>query len=201
MPHAFETTDTSGDETEGNDPRRTVRSKSTYKLKKVSGADELSRFFVTGLTDASWKPSQFYCQTNRKDVSVKTHGMHEILRHYQGTNHLPKDQRLRMQTPGWRVPVFEGNPMRGRSWATAGANLEGSTSGEGERVSLLRRPHLVQVRCSWRQFSCACKCFGFDWSIAFGRELPTGPSALVSVLFGCWASECRRYVVAGGGDG
>ena len=38
--------------------------------------------------------------------------MHEILRHYQGTKHFPRDQRLRLQTPGWRVLDFEGNVMR-----------------------------------------------------------------------------------------
>ena len=37
--------------------------------------------------------------------------MHEILRHYQGTKHFPRDQRLRLETPGWRVLDFEGNVM------------------------------------------------------------------------------------------
>ena len=41
-----------------------------------------------------------------------THGIHEILRHYQGTKHFPRDQRLRLETPGWRVLDFEGNVMR-----------------------------------------------------------------------------------------
>ena len=36
----------------------------------------------------------------------------EILRHYQGTGHFPRDQRLRLETPGWRVLDFEGNVMR-----------------------------------------------------------------------------------------
>ena len=99
VPHAFETTDTCGDETEGSEPWRRVCSKRTYKVTKV-WADELSRFFVTGPTDASGKPSQFYCRICRKDVSVMTHGLHEILCHYQGTKRFRRDQRFRLETPG-----------------------------------------------------------------------------------------------------
>ena len=36
-PHTFETTDTSGDQTEGKGSRRRVRSKRTFKMKKVWG--------------------------------------------------------------------------------------------------------------------------------------------------------------------
>ena len=41
-----------------------------------------------------------------------THGVHEILRQYQGMKHSPRDQRLRLETPGWRAPDFEVNVMR-----------------------------------------------------------------------------------------
>ena len=41
-----------------------------------------------------------------------THGVHEILRHFQGTKHFPRDQHLRLETPGWRVLDFQGNVMR-----------------------------------------------------------------------------------------
>ena len=112
VPHASQTSDTSGDETDVSEPRRRVRSKETLKMKKVWGTTELGRFFVTGTTDASGKPSHFYCRLCRKDVSVLTHGMHEILRHYQGTKHFPRDQRLCLETLGWRVLDFEGNVMR-----------------------------------------------------------------------------------------
>ena len=111
VPHASQTSDTSGDETDASEPRRRVRTKKTFKMKKVWGASELGRFFVTGPTDASGKPSHFYCRLCRKDVSVLTHGMHEILRHYQGTKHFPRDQSLRLETPGWRVLDFEANVM------------------------------------------------------------------------------------------
>ena len=110
--HASQTSDTSGDKTDMSEPRRIVRTKKTFKMKKVWGASELGRFFVTGPTDASGKPSHFYCRLCRKEVSVLTHGLHEILSHYQGTKHFPRDQRLRLETPGCRVLDFEGNVMR-----------------------------------------------------------------------------------------
>ena len=66
---------------------------------------------MTGPTDAATKPSHFYCRICRKDVSVLTHGQHEILRHFQGSKHFPRDQRLRLETPGWEVPDYEGNVM------------------------------------------------------------------------------------------
>ena len=71
----------------------------------------MGQFFVTGATDAAGKPSHFYCRVCRKDVSVLTHGPHEILRHYQGVKHFARDQRLRLETPGWRVLDFVGNPL------------------------------------------------------------------------------------------
>ena len=71
----------------------------------------MGQFFVTGATDAAGKPSHFYCRVCRKDVSVLTHGPHEILRHYQGVKHFARDQRLNLETPGWRVLDFEGNPL------------------------------------------------------------------------------------------
>ena len=80
-------------------------------MKKVWGANEMGQFFVTGATDAAGKPSHFYCRVCRKDVSVLTHGPHEILRHYQGVTHFARDHRLRLETPGWRVLDFEGNPF------------------------------------------------------------------------------------------
>ena len=56
-------------------------------------------------------PSHFYCRLCRKNVSVLTHGHHEVLRHFQGRRHSARDQRLRLETPGWRVLDFPGNPL------------------------------------------------------------------------------------------
>ena len=44
-------------------------------------------------------------------MSVLTHGHHEMLRHFQGRRHFARDQRLRLETPGWRVLVFQGIPL------------------------------------------------------------------------------------------
>ena len=133
VPHASQASDTGGDETDMSEPRRRVCRKKSFKMKKVWAASELSRFFVTGPTDASEKPSHFYCRLCRKDVSVLTHGMHEILRHYQGTKHFPRDQRLRLETPGWRVLDFEGNVMRDEEVAR-------------QRDRILRGPLVVRDR-------------------------------------------------------
>ena len=109
--HAVETSDSSVGESEATHSRRRVRSKRTFKMKKVWGANEVGQFFVTGATDAAGKPSHFNCRVCRKDASVLTHGPHEIFRHYQGVKHFARDQRLRLETPGWRVLDFEGNPL------------------------------------------------------------------------------------------
>ena len=109
--HAVETSESSADESDVDHSRRRVRSKRTFKMKKVWGANEVGQFFVTGATDAAGKPSHFCCRVCRKDVSVLTHGPHEILRHYQAVKRFARDQRLRLKTPGWRVLDFEGNPL------------------------------------------------------------------------------------------
>ena len=111
FPQRVETSDTSGDETDASQGRRKVLSKKTYKMKKVYAAMELGRFFVTGASDAANMPSHFYCHLCRKNVSVLTHGHHEVLRHYQGRRHFAQDQRLCLETPGWRVLDFQGNPL------------------------------------------------------------------------------------------
>ena len=44
-------------------------------------------------------------------MSVLTHGHHEVLRFFQGRRHFARDQRLRLETPGWCVLDFRGNPL------------------------------------------------------------------------------------------
>ena len=80
-------------------------------MKKVWGADEVGRIFVSGATDVAGKPSYFYCRICRKDVLVLKHGPLEVLRHLQGVKYFCRDQRLRMKTRGWGVLDFEGNPL------------------------------------------------------------------------------------------
>ena len=128
-----ETTDTSGEDTDTSQPRRRVRSKPTFKMKKSYATSDLARFFVTGPTDASTKLSEFYCRLCQKDVSVFTHGSSEVLRHFQGIRHFARVQRLRLETPGWRVLGFDGKPL---------------TKDELERQSenILRAPLVVRDR-------------------------------------------------------
>ena len=106
-----ETSDTSGDETDASQGRRKVLSTKTFRMEKVYAATELGRFFVTGPSDAAKMPSHFYCQLCRANLSVLTLGHHEVLRHFQGRHHFARDQRLRLETPGWRVLDFQGNPL------------------------------------------------------------------------------------------
>ena len=44
-------------------------------------------------------------------MSVLTHGHHEVLRPFQGSRHFARDQRLRLESPGWRVLGFQRNPL------------------------------------------------------------------------------------------
>ena len=111
QPRVSDTTDTSGEDTDAEQPRRRVRSRRTFKMKKGYAVGELAQFVVTGPTDAANKLSEFYCRVCRKDVSVRTHGEYEIIRHFQGHRHFSRDQRLRLETPGWRVLDFDGNPL------------------------------------------------------------------------------------------
>ena len=106
-----DTTDTSGEDTDVEQPRRRVRSRRTFKMKKGYAVGELAQFFVTGPTDSANKLSEFYSRVCRKDVSVLTHGGYEIIWHFQGHRHFARDQRLRLETPGWRVLDFDGNPL------------------------------------------------------------------------------------------
>ena len=110
-PQRVETSDTSGDETDTSKWRRKILSKNTSRMKKLYAAPELDRFFVTGMSDAGNMPSYFYCRVCRKIVSVLTHGHHEMSRHFQGSRHSARDQRLLLETPGWRVMDFHGNPL------------------------------------------------------------------------------------------
>ena len=66
---------------------------------------------MTRPTDAANKPSQSYCRVYRKVVSVLTNGYHEVLRHFQGAHDFLRDQRPRLEAPGWCVLDFHGNPL------------------------------------------------------------------------------------------
>ena len=91
----------------------------------------MDRFFVTGATDASVKPTHFYCRICRKDVSVLKHGVREILRHFRSTKHFLRDESLCLETPSLRVLDYEGNP-------------KGKEQVERQRERILRTPQVVR---------------------------------------------------------
>ena len=168
-----DTTDTSAEETDTSQPRRRVRSKRTFKMKKSYATSELARFFLTGPTDASTKMSEFYCHLRRKDVSVLTHGSPDVLRHFQGIRHFARDQRLRLETPGWRVLGFDGKPLT-------------EDELERQRDKILRAPLVVRDKeYPYRE----------DWILdASGNTDPQLPvlanvSSLVDVLQLCGSYE------------
>ena len=133
LPQLGDTTDTSGDESDVDEPRRWLRSKKTYKMEKAWRMSDVGRFFVTGPIDVATKPSQFCCRICRKDASVLTHCHHEILRHFQGSKHFPRDQRLRLETPGWEVLDYEGNAIS-------------PAAVERQRERIMRAPLVVRDR-------------------------------------------------------
>ena len=65
-------------------------------------------------------------------VSVDPRHASDLL-HYQGTKNFPRDQRLRLETPGWRVLDFEGNVMRDEEVAR-------------QRDRILKGPQVVRDR-------------------------------------------------------
>ena len=102
-------------------------------MKRAWGTSDVGEFFVTGPTDVATKASHFCCRICLKDLSVVTHGHHEILRHFQGSKHFPRDQRLRLETPSWEVLDYEGNVMS-------------PAEVERQREKIMRAPFVVRDR-------------------------------------------------------
>ena len=101
-PRVTETSDTRDYESEAGQPS-TSAFQADVQFYEIVGAEEMGRFFVTGAPDAFGKPSRFYRRVSRKNVSVLTPDPHEIFRIFQGSKHFTRDQRLPLETPGWRV--------------------------------------------------------------------------------------------------
>ena len=68
-----DTTDTSGEDSDIDQPRKPVLSRRTFKMKKGYAVGELAQFFVTGSTDASNKLSKFYFRVCQKDELFLNH--------------------------------------------------------------------------------------------------------------------------------
>ena len=77
VPRLVDTSDTGGDESDMAEPRRSIRSKKNYQMKKAWKTSDVGHFFDEP-TDVKTKPSLFFCHICCKDVSVVTHGHHKI---------------------------------------------------------------------------------------------------------------------------
>ena len=56
-----------------------------------------TRTFVSGPVDPRWNRHKIYCQICKCNVSIRSKGPKEILRHYATERHLRKDQRWRYE--------------------------------------------------------------------------------------------------------
>ena len=142
------------------------------------GANEVGQFFVTGATDAAGKPSHFYFRVCRKDVLVLTHDPHEILRHYQGVKLFARDQRLQLETPGWLVLDFEGNPLTESELEHI---LRGPLGSSGSRVPLCWG---FNYRWAWStgcNVASCCEGVVGNWDSAIGRSIRAGEPVVVAV--------------------
>ena len=90
------------------EPRQKMQSKRTQKNEEGMGGSDFGQCFVTGPKDVATQPSIVYSRICPKDVSVLTQGHHENLRHFQASKFFSRDQRLRLETPGWIVLDCEG---------------------------------------------------------------------------------------------
>ena len=141
-PHIVETTDTSGDETEGREPQKRVRSKGTYKMKKVWGGGGWVEPLICDWANRRIRETQSFLlqHLQRGFVCHETWSTRDLVP-------LPGDQGLSTRPASsvgnsglasawfWRQPH-----EKRRSWAAAGADLEGSISSERQRISFFRRP-------------------------------------------------------------
>ena len=108
-----------------------------------------------------------------------THGMHEILRLYQGTKNFPRGQLLRLETPGWRVLEFEGKTMRRENV-------------ERQRELILRAPQVV----SDREFSFSEDLF-LDSSCSVDVIFPAVAKVLLWLKHCVWAEATNWSICSG----
>ena len=58
------------------------------------------RFFAAAPSDAAGNPNKYRCRVCMVELSLKTKGPLEMLRHYRTDAHLVREHRFRMETPG-----------------------------------------------------------------------------------------------------
>ena len=100
------TSKTSGGESDNSRSRR-KHLKKMFKMQTSYREYGLGKFFVTGPTDAATESCHFCCRICRKNLSVLNHGHPEVLRIFKGARHFLRDQRLRLQTLGWRILDYQ----------------------------------------------------------------------------------------------
>ena len=109
VPHALQTSDTSGDETDVSEPRRRVRTEKTFKMKKTF---KIWSFFRDRANGCIRETQSFLLPIMQEGcVSVDRRHARDPAP-LSGDEHFPRDQRLRLKTPGWHALDFEGNVMR-----------------------------------------------------------------------------------------
>ena len=111
VPQLGDTSNASSNEGDMGEPRRRLRSKTTYQVKKTWGARDVGQFYLTGITDVATKFSRFYCRIYRKDVSVLTYGNERKFATVTGQQFFPRNQHLKTETPSCEVLDYEGNAM------------------------------------------------------------------------------------------
>ena len=147
-----------------------------YGMKNIYAADKFGRFFVTVPTDASSKPSHFYCGVCGKNVSVLIHGTYEKRWHFQGTLNFARDQLFHFETHGWRVLDFQGNSLtevESWDWTSEGEKFEGFISGARSETFIDWRPVLGRNWGRGPKSACAGECLITCRSTSSGRQLPT----------------------------
>ena len=128
-------------------------------------------FFITVPTDSSRKQSRFYCV---KGVLVLTDGASDVSEHLQGAHHFPRDQRLRLETPGWNF-IY-----RKVARAADGQNQEGFPVLPNREYPLHEdlfpvEAEVVNPNCLWWQSCCSWwMCSG--WLEATSCWRSSGPS-------------------------
>ena len=73
------------------------------------------KFSATAPSDAARHPHKYRCRVCLVELSLKTKGPLEILKHYRTDAHLVREHRIRMETPG--LPLYDrnGNELTGVS--------------------------------------------------------------------------------------
>ena len=100
VPRLGDTSDTSGDESNMSERRRGLRSNRTYKMKKAWGVSDVGQFFVTGPTDVACDKTQSFLLPNLSQGRVCAASCSQRnFPAFPRQQTLPRDQRLRLETP------------------------------------------------------------------------------------------------------